>query len=728
MSGPARFTFAFLLFSASCVGGAPVATGPSPGPASSATASPVVDGPPRAPERPVTDTYFGVNVVDPYRWMESPDSSELPGWMGDQNNRTQAYFRRAGGREGLVKRLRELDVRGDEIESFGAVQGRLFYVKRPAGAEAGRLYVREGVKGAEKALFDPAAEAGARASIDLWAASPDGAHVAVGMSGGPDGGTVRVLSVATGKFLPDRVDRVSFDNFGIVTWLDARRFFVGRTQKAAPGERAKGAYAHLHTLGADPEREPPFLGAGVNPRAPIEETWATVVEVIPGVPYVFARVRRGADPQMGLYVAPVSQLGAPDKVPWRKAVDHDDGVTDFSARGDELYLVTRKGAPRSKVVRTSLSRPDLATASTVVDAGERVIRWLYAAKDALYVHSTERGLGRVSRLVWGQPKLTDLPLEIEGSVRFAGNDPRRAGLYFWQTSWLSSPRLYAYEGSTKPPADAGLQPPFAADLSAFEAFEVEATSADGARVPLSIVARKGLRRDGSATAFLEGYGAYGSSLDPLFKPHNVALFERAVYAVCHARGGGELGEDWHEQGRAQNKRHTWEDFAACAEYLTANKYSGPGKIVATGSSAGVLCAGNAFVRRPDLFGALVLRHGGPNPLRSAVVSPNPFFAAEVGTPATKEGFEALYAMDAYHQVRDGVKYPPALLMVSSNDGRVAPWGMTKLAARLQAASTSGKPVLLRVERSGGAAQALEEFADLLSFGLAETDATLDQRN
>ncbi|HEU4406267.1 MAG TPA: prolyl oligopeptidase family serine peptidase [Polyangiaceae bacterium] len=733
MSGPPRLAFALLL-AASCQGGGPPApAGPAPAPAPVESApAPAAEGPPRAPVRPVTDAYFGVNVVDPYRWMEDPDSAELPEWMGEQSNHARAYFRRVARRDALAKRLRELDARGDEIESFGVVQNRLFYVKRAAGGGAG-LYVREGPAGPERLLFDPASEAapGARVSIDLWAASPDGAHVAVGTSaGGPGAGAVRVLAVATGAFLPDRIDRVNFANFGIVTWLDARRFFVGRTAKPEPGASggAEGVRVHLHTLGADPEREPPFFGRGVNPRVALDEGWAPVVEVVAGVPYVFATVRRAPDPQMSLYVAPVSQIGgAADKVPWRKAADYDDQITDFAARGDELYLVTHKGAPRSKVVRTSLSRPDLASAATAIGPGERVVRWLFAAKDALYVHSTERGLARVSRLAWGQAKPADLPLAVEGSVRFAGNDPRRAGLYFWQTSWLSRQRLYRHEGGASPPADAGLAPPVAGDLSAFEAVEVEATSADGARVPLSIVARKGLRRDGSATAFLEGYGAYNNALDPLFRPHNVALFERAVYAVCHARGGGELGRGWHEQGRRQNKHHTWEDFIACAEYLAANQYSAPGKIVATGYSAGVLCAGNAVVRRPDLFGAVVLRHGGPNPLRSAAASPSPAFAAELGTPATKEGFEALYAMDVYHQVRDGVRYPAALLIVGSSDARTASWGMTKLAARLQAAGAGGRPVLLRVERSGGAgaSPAADEFADAIAFGLAETNAAPD---
>ncbi len=727
----ARRAASLLLLVAGC-GGDPPAKAPRPSPAPSAPAAtpPAEAGPPRAPVRPVTNRFFGVDVVDPYQWMEDAKAPDLGPWLAAQNDHARAYFARLPARDAIAKRLRELDVGVDEVRRVGAAPGprgeRTFWLKCPGGCAISRLYVREG-GGPERLLYDPATESGAggQLSLEVIAVSPDGAHVALGTApGGSEQGDVRVLEVATGRFLPDRIDRINFAYWGYVSWVDGRRFLYNRSPQTAPdaprAEKLKNLRSYLHALGGDPARDQAVLGAGVSPRAPMQDTWVASIDV--AAPYAFATVQRGSDPQKTLYVAPLAQL-AGDRTPWRQAAAYEDEITDFAARGDELYLLTRQSAPRYKVVRTSLSRPDFARATTVVAESERVLKGVAAAKDGLYVVSTERGLGRVARLAWGETKPADLPLPVEGSAHVYSVDPRRPGVEVVQASWLSSARVYAVGGG-KPPADTGLKPPSPIDVSAFEAVEVEATSADGTRVPLSIVHRKGMRRDGSSAAFLRGYGAYGSSIEPSFDPHNVAIVERAVYAVCHVRGGGELGSEWYEQGRKQNKHHTWEDFIACADYLAANKYSAPGKIVGLGYSAGGLCAGNALVHRPDLFGAVILHRANGNPLRMT----NPFMLVETGSAETKEGFEGLYAMDPYHHAREGVRYPAVLLTVAMNDARVPHWHATKLAARLQASTASGRPVLLRVEGVGGhgvgatGSQGIEEEADMIAFGLAEVGA------
>ena len=241
-------------------------------------------------------------------------------------------------------------------------------------------------------------------------------------------------------------------------------------------------------------------------------------------------------------------------------------------------------------------------------------------------------------------------------------------------------------------------------------------------IPLSIVHKKGIPLDGSNSCILEGYGAYGSTLDPIFRPTWLAFLERGgVIAIAHVRGGGEYGEDWHLAGKEKTKPNTWKDFIACAEYLIKEKYTSAEHLAGQGGSAGGILIGNSIVDRPDLFGAAIDQVGDNNALRFEITSNGVPNIPEFGSVKTEEGFKALLAMDAYNKVKDGVKYPAVLLTTGINDPRVEPWMSAKMAARLQAATNSGKPVLLRVDYDAGHGfgstkrQQNEQRADMYAF-------------
>ena len=227
-------------------------------------------------------------------------------------------------------------------------------------------------------------------------------------------------------------------------------------------------------------------------------------------------------------------------------------------------------------------------------------------------------------------------------------------------------------------------------------------SADGTSIPLSLVYKKGLALDGSHPTLLGGYGSYGITIEPSYAPRALAWLERGgVLAFAHVRGGGEYGEDWHLAGKLLTKNHTWEDFIACGQYLVDNGYTLPTRLGGTGTSAGGITVGRALTERPGLFAAILDRVGSSNPLRAEFTPNGPPNVPEFGTVSDPDGFKALYAMDAYQHVRDGVKYPAVLLTTGINDPRVASWEPAKMAARLQAATTSGKPILLRVDYDAG---------------------------
>jgi prolyl oligopeptidase len=291
------------------------------------------------------------------------------------------------------------------------------------------------------------------------------------------------------------------------------------------------------------------------------------------------------------------------------------------------------------------------------------------------------------------------------------------------SSWTHSTLWYRFDPATGRLTDTKLKEPSPVDYSAIASDEVRVPSWDGTMVPLSIVHRKDAPRDGSNPTLLDGYGAYGISYDPFFSPTLLAWLEKGgVFAVCHDRGGGEFGEGWHQAGRGPTKSNTWRDFIACAEWLVKQGWTSPAKLAGTGTSAGGIQIGMAVDERPDLFRAAVPRVGATNSLRTMLVGEGgPANRPEFGDPTTREGFHELVAMDAYLHVRDGTPYPAMLLTAGMNDPRVDTWTPAKFAARLQAATSSGRPVLLRVEMEGGHgigstySQAENETTDTYAF-------------
>ena len=261
------------------------------------------------------------------------------------------------------------------------------------------------------------------------------------------------------------------------------------------------------------------------------------------------------------------------------------------------------------------------------------------------------------------------------------------------------------------------------------AIEVRVKAPDGTLIPLSVVHRKGLRLDGSNPTIVYGYGAYGIPETPFFRPTWLPWFDRGgVLAVAHVRGGGEFGDDWHKAGYKATKFNTWRDAIACAEWLVSNKYTSSSRMSIMGGSAGGILDGRAITDRPELFGAAVDQVPFSDAVRSEVAASGPSNAPEFGTIKTEEGFRALLAMSPYAAVKDGVKYPAVLLTTGVNDTRVDAWDVAKMAARLMAASSSGKPVLLRVDYDEGHGPGstkkaqYEEHADIFAFLLWQAGA------
>ena len=683
--------------------------------------------PPVARVAPVTETLFGTPVTDRYRWMEA----EGPEWTAYVQGQG-AYARRVldaiPGRDALQQAVERYTSAVVSVASSQVGGGLIFTEVRPAGADTFKLYVRDGLEGRDRLLIDPDAYASgaSHASLDWWAASPDGSHVVFGTSpGGSENSTARILVTATGSLLPERIDRT--ENASPSWAPDGGSFFYNRLQPGtAPDstDKYKLSASWRHRLNSDLAGDVKVLAKSSSPVVPVADTDFPIVEATPGSTLAIGAIVSGVQNEQALYATPLSEAvsGAPT---WRPICSATDKVTGAAVRGEDIYLLTHQDAPHYKIIRTSAASPTVADAITVVPESSSVIRGLAAARDGLYIQDLNAGLGGLRRL-GPDGRMTTIGLPFEGSVDGLYADTLHDGAWFFLQGWVR-PTVLCHVGLDGRVVQTDIAPKPPIDVHAYTSEEVFATAKDGTRVPLSIVYRRGLKRDGSAPLLLEAYGAYGVTTDPAFLARWLPLLDLGgVFAVAHVRGGGELGEDWHLAGQKLTKPNTWRDMIAAAEHLIAERYTSSSKLAVLGGSAGGITVGRFLTERPDLAAVVISQVGVSNAMRSEFSPNGPPNIPEFGTVTEPQGFKALYAMDAYQHVRDGTRYPSVMLTTGLNDPRVSSWEPTKMTARLQAASASKTPVLLRVEADAGhgigstRSQRDRETADILAFMLWRT--------
>jgi prolyl oligopeptidase len=702
---------------------------PPPLPAAAGALAPNPAAPPPAPVRTVSDTHFGVTVEDPYRYFENMKDPDVVAWIKSQADFARATLDRIPGRSALLARIAELgDAVPARVSGVQVNNGHYYYLKRSASENIPRLYVRVGLSGKERLLVDPDTVRGARRehfAIDWFAPSPDNKYVAYGISpGGSEESVLRVIEVATGREAGGAIDRA---NFGPPSWTDDNLLLYNRLAKLAPDAPRSDKYlksrVYAHVIGTDAEADRAILGPGVGADIAGDPLATPIVVTAPGSAYALGVVGNGNQREFAIYAAPVAALakGAP---PWRRIAGLDDEVTDAALFGSTLYVLTHLKAPHFKVLRIDLANPDLANAPVVVPESGAIVTGIASAKDALYVRRMSAGVSdllRVEHTAGASPVAVKLP--FMGDIDALAADTRQPGVLFNTGTWTRFGGYYAYDTASGAVVDAKLQPQGRYDNPGnLVSTEVKVKSHDGTLVPLSIVHRKGLKLEGTAPTILYGYGAYGISQTPFYRPQYLAWFERGgVFAVAHVRGGGENGEEWYKGGYRETKPNTWKDAIACAEWLIANRYTSAARLAIQGGSQGGIFVGRAITERPELFGAAIDQVPVSDALRSSFEANGELDKTEMGTTETESGFRALLAMSPYHHIRDGVKYPAVLVATGINDSRVDAWQAAKMAARLQAATASGRPVLLRVEYDGGHGygstkkQRNEELADTLAF-------------
>lgn len=686
---------------------------------------------PATPKRPVTDTYFGKAVVDNYRWLEDMNSDETKAWFKAQGDYTSATLDQIPGRDRLIQTFVDYDkrlaVRYGEIRQRG---NTYFYRKTLPSEKAGKLYMRTGKSGGaalgpETLVFDPLTyEKGKTYLMTAFTPSSDGKKLVIGLQeGGAELSTIRTMDVATKTFSPESITAVFG---GGVDWLPGNSGFLYTPNNSMDTKDPRGnlnTKGRMHKLGADPATDPDLFSIEKNPDFGIKPDQYPIMFYADDQTQVYG-ILGTVDRRTTAWFAPAAEVGKP-VIAWKRLVTTSDSVSSFLKLGNRLFLQSVKGAPNGQILVTDALNPNPATATVLLPESKLNITRMASSKDFLFVILSDGINEKIRQYDSRSGQWADVPMPGTGTMGIEFYDaPRSNKALVYSTSWTDPGTLYDYNPETRKLVTSTFHVPMnypgVADLVAEE---VEVPGHDGIMVPLSIIYKKGLKRDGSAACLMNGYGAYGVSGTPYFSRRNLALLNMGVVlAETHPRGGSEKGQAWYKAGYKTTKPNTWKDFIASGDYLVKNGYTSAGKLIGMGTSAGGVLIGRAITERPDLFAAAISNVSCSNALRMENSPNGPINAAEFGTVKDSTECMALYEMDAFQHVKEGVKYPAVLCVGGMNDPRVIAWQPGKLAAALQAASTSGRPVLMQVNYDNGhftedKAVTFRNFANMFAFGL-----------
>jgi prolyl oligopeptidase len=688
-----------------------------------------VPAPPTTPKRPITDKYQGVTVSDDYRWLENWDDAEVKQWNAAQNSRSREYLDHLPARPAIKERVKRLLNAGSA--SYYDLQfrgGTLFAMKdQPPQQQPVLVALRSADDPASaKVVFDPnAASNKGSLSVDFYVPSLDGKYVAAALSqNGSEDSSAHIFEVATGKELSDVVPRVNFATAGgSLDWkADSSGFYYTRFPQGSerpPADVNFYQQVYFHKLGTDPGQDTYVIGKDFPRIAEI------VLDMSDDGRWLVASVKNGDGGQVAHYV--MDEAGH-----WTQVTRFEDAIVSAKVGPESsLYLLSRKNAPRGQILRLPLSQPKLSEAKVVVpqssgsgsdEIARASIEDFVPPGDRLYVIDILGGPSRVRVFSPQGRQLAAPPVppisSVSGMVSIG-----EGSVLFFNASYLEPPGWHHYIAASGDTVRTALSKTSLVKFDDAEVVREFATSKDGSRVPLNIIRRKGTKLDGNNPTLVGGYGGYGVNEKPFFAGIGARLWldQGGIFVTTVIRGGAEYGEEWHKAGSLKHKQNVFDDFIACAQHMVDRKYTSPAHLAIIGGSNGGLLMGAAFTQRPDLFRAVVSYVGIYDMLRVELDPNGEFNVTEYGTVKDPEQFKALYAYSPYNHVKDGTAYPAILFPTGENDHRVNPMQSRKMTARLQAATSSDHPILLRTSFSAGHGfgtaldEYVEEEADVFSF-------------
>ena len=655
---------------------------------------------PPTEKKPVTDEYHGVKVVDDYRWLEESGSPAVKAWTEAQNKHSRAWLDARADRAAIEAKLTALYAK--DTPSHGGLvarPGRLFALKFQAPKQQRLLVSLASADdlASEKVVFDPnEIEPKGQVAMDWFVPSPDGKLIAVCLSEhGSEEGTLHFYRTENGERLPDRIARVQYPTGGgSAAWTpDGTGVFY--TRYPHKGEKPEAdlnffQQIYFHKLGTPASADEYSAGRDFPRIAEIE------LETSDDGRWLLASVANGDGGEFAHYVHETK-----DGAAWRQITRHEDGVKAvvFSHDGATLYLRSVKDTPRGKVLRIPATGA-LGDAETIVPESDAVIEGITPTAKFLFVSDLLGGPSRIRQFTPDGKNEHILPLPEASGI--GGLIEVGDRIVFRQTSFVAPSAWMTYDPASGAMKQSALFNTSPVDFSDIEAVREFAVSKDGTKVPVNILRRKGTKLDGSNPALLYAYGGYGHSMRPFFDFENRLWFDRGgIYVVANIRGGGEFGEAWHLAGNLTKKQNVFDDFAACAQHLIALGYTRSEKLAVEGGSNGGLLMGAFLTQHPALARAVVAHVGLYDMLRVELDPNGAFNVTEFGTVKDPAHFRALHAYSPFHNVKDGTKYPAVFFLAGETDGRVNPAHSRRMTARLQAATASENPILVRLSAASG---------------------------
>ena len=680
---------------------------------------------PNTRQSDITDTYHGVTVADPYRWLEDPNSDETKQWVEAQNEVTFGYLNDLPGRDQIKNRLTELW----DYERYGIPfkQGnRYFYYKNNGLQNQSVLYTLPTLDAEPKVLLDPntLSEDGTVALAGT-AISENGQYLAYGLStAGSDWTEWKVRNIETGE---DTDDHIRWVKFSGASWThDHRGFFYSRYDE--PKEDTKledvNRYQKLyyHTLGTDQSEDTLIYKRDDQP------DWGFGGGVTEDGRYLIISVWLGTSPQNLLFYKDLQNPNA----------EVVELVSEFEAQyslidndGTTFWFQTDLDAPKGKVIAIDITNPDKANWTTLIPESDETLESVGVLNNQFVADYLKDAYTQVKIFdLNGQPIRT---VELPGIGSAGGFNGKREDTetFYSFTSFTTPTRIYHYDLTTgKSTLFREPNVPFNPDD--YETQQVFYKSKDGTQIPMFITAKKGVEQNGENPVLLYGYGGFSISLSPSFSVSNLVWLEMGgVYAVANLRGGGEYGEAWHQQGIKTKKQNVFDDFISAAEWLIEEKYTKKEKVAIAGGSNGGLLVGACITQRPDLFGAALPAVGVMDMLRFNQFTIGWAWESDYGSPANEEEFKALYAYSPLHNLKSGTQYPPTMITTADHDDRVVPAHSFKFAAALQSAHAGDNPTLIRIETKAGhgagkpTTKLIEEAADKWAFVAHELGVDID---
>jgi prolyl oligopeptidase len=664
-------------------------------------------GAPKSEQHAVADVYHQVTVSDPYRWLENTADPKVHEWSAAQDARTRKYLDELPQRAPIFKQLlSQISATSSSYRGLRAVGAAVFayYSQPPKQQPMIAVLTNAADPSLARIIVDPnTINPKGTTAIDWFVPSPDGKTLAVSMSeNGSEDGTLHLFDVTSGKELGPLIPRVQYPTGGgSLEWrADAKGFWYTRypgPEKPAP-EQHFFQQIYFHKMGDDPSKDAYVLGRDFPKVAEIK------LDARYNPKLIVASVANGDGGEFAHYV-----LGPGGSA--QQITHFDDKVVAVTAdAGGALYLVSRKGAPHGKLLKLDPGVTDLSRAATIVPESDAVMlasgefggEPVVVTPDALYVRELVGGPSRVAIFDHaGKPKGM-LPLPSVAAVDEV--EPLSDGTLLYSVeTYLRPPYFSRYDSKAAKASDTPLAQTSPVSFADTEVIREFVKSKDGTSIPINIVRRKGTQLNGANPVLLYGYGGFAISETPGFLGANVRLWldGGGVFVDANLRGGGEFGEDWHAQGALTRKQNVFDDFLAAAEHLIAEKYTDRSHLAILGGSNGGLLMGAALTQRPELFRAVVSQVGIYDMLR-VELDPNGLFnTTEYGSVKDPEQFKALYAYSPYHHVKDGTAYPAIFMATGETDGRVNPAHSRKMIARLQAATSSGRPVYLSISAHAG---------------------------